>query len=256
MKRIVPYIITLIVIGSVFQHCDKSSSLSVNSTSSQTTTGVGGSMARYTILGDYLYTVDNSNLNVFDITDGANPVLKNTVKIGFSIETIYPFKDKLFIGSSSQVYIYSVANPANPKQLGSAISPQVLRRCDPVVAKDTVAFATLRTNGVCGGTQSILAVYDIKDINNPVQKATLNMDEPYGLGYADTVLYVCNGSNGLKVVSVANPYSPYVLKTITGGITFTDVIPYGNILICWVSDGVVLYDISKNNNPVLITKIN
>ncbi len=252
MKNLFIYAVLCIL----FLQCDKSASSSTSSSSvSQATTGQGGSMARYAIVGNYLYTVDNSSLKVFDITDAVNPVLKNTVTIGFQIETIFPFKDKLFMGSTTQVYIYSITDPAHPTQLGIAISPQVLRRCDPVVAKDTVAFATLRTNGPCGGNNSILAVYNIKDINNPVQKAFLNVPEPYGLGYSDSVLYVCNGKYGLSVINIAHPYQPLLLKTINNSSSFMDVIPYNNMLICWVSDGIILYDISTNSNPVFISKI-
>jgi hypothetical protein len=221
--------------------------------SSITTRGAGGSTARFAISGNYLYTVDEANLKVFSIADAANPVLKNTVPVGFEIETIYPFKDKLFIGSTSEVHIFNISNPEIPEKLSTAISPEVLRRCDPVVAKDTVAFATLRTNGACGGRQSILAAYDIKNISNPVQKGSYSVNEPYGLGYSDTALYVCD-RNGLYVFNIEKAYQPALRKTLADG-WYLDVIPYNNTLICQVQDGLTLYDITECMNPVLITKI-
>lgn len=139
--------------------------------------------------------------------------------------------------------------------MGVAISPQVLRRCDPVVAKDTVAFATLRTNGPCGGMQSILAVYDVKDVTRPVQKATYPLGEPYGLGYSGDVLYVCDRFAGLTLLDISKPYQPTLIKSIKDG-TYIDVIPYQNTLICWVTNGMILYDITNNRNPVLLGKIN
>lgn len=217
------------------------------------TTGSGGSTARFAIYGNYLYTVDKEYLKVFNISDVANPVLKNTVPVGFEIETIYPFKDKLFIGSTSVVHIFSIDNPESPQKLSTAISPEVLRRCDPVVAKDTVAYATLRTNGFCGGTQSILAAYDIKDITKPVQKGSYPVSEPYGLGYADTALYVCD-RYGLFVFNIKNAFSPQLSKKFSDG-WYLDVIPYNNTLICQVQDGLTLYDITNCMNPTLITKI-
>ena len=217
-------------------------------------TGTGGSLARFTIAGNYLYTVDKQNLKVFSIADPANPVLKNTQPVGFEIETIYPFGDKLFIGSTSVIHIFSIANPEQPQKLSTAISPTVMRRCDPVVAKDTVAYATLRTNGPCGGVSSTLAVYDIKDIINPVQKAALTVSEPYGLGYSDTALYVCD-RRGMYVFSIASAYQPRYISTINPAAWFIDVIPYGNTLICWVSDGVMLYDITNKTSPQFIVKI-
>ncbi len=175
MKKI---IFILIVISISFWQCEKDSS----SPKFGSTSGQGGSLARFALVGNYLYTVDAQKLTVYDVVNPGDPTLKNTFNVGFEIETIFPFKDKLFIGSTSVVYIYSISDPVNPQKLSTAISPQVLRRCDPVVAKDTVAFATLRTNGPCGGVQSVLAVYDIKDISNPVQKATYPVPQPYGLG--------------------------------------------------------------------------
>lgn len=245
MKKLLFYILLPIVLVTALQ-CNKDSA-------SANYTGSGGSTARFAIHGNYLYTVDKEYLKVFNITDVANPVLKNTVPVGFEIETIYPFKDKLFIGSTSVVHIFSIDNPESPQKLSTAISPEVLRRCDPVVAKDTVAYATLRTNGACGGVQSILAAYDIKDIANPVSKATYPVTEPYGLGYADTALYVCDRS-GLFVFNIKNAFSPQLHKKITDGWYF-DVIPYNNTLICQVQEGLTLYDITNCMNPTLITKI-
>ena len=245
MKKILLFIGLSIVLLAAIQ-CQKASD-------SGTNTGTGGSTARFAIQGNYLYIVDRSNLKVFNIADLANPVLKNTVPVGFEIETIYPFKDKLFIGSTSVVHIFSVVNPESPEKLSTAISPEVIRRCDPVVAKDTVAYATLRTNGMCGGTQSILAAYDIKDITNPVQKATFPVSEPYGLGYADTALYVCD-RYGLFVFNIKNAFSPKLHNKITDG-WYLDVIPYNNTLICQVQEGLTLYDITNCMNPTLITKI-
>jgi len=216
--------------------------------------GQGGSMARFTVVGDYLYAVDQSSLKVFDVSKPEKPVLKRSVPVGFEIETIYPFKDKLFIGSTSMVHIFSIQDPANPAKLSEAISPNVLRRCDPVVAKENVAYATLRTNGPCGGTGSILAVYDITDITKPVQRNAVNVGEPYGLGYSGNTLYVCDKWEGLLVFDISKPYEPTFLRSIKDG-EYMDVIPYGNILICWTKTGMILYDISTPENPVLLTTI-
>ncbi|WP_205512356.1 LVIVD repeat-containing protein [Longitalea arenae] len=245
MKQLLSFVLLSVVLLAVVQ-CNKA-------TSSGKFTGSGGSTARFAISGDHLYTVDKSNLKVFSIADAADPVLKNTVPVGFEIETIYPFKDKLFIGSTSVVHIFSVDDPENPQKLSTAISPEVIRRCDPVVAKDTVAYATLRTNGVCGGAQSILAAYDIKDLTKPVQKASYPVSEPYGLGYADTALYVCN-RDGLYVFNISSAFSPQLTKKISDG-WYLDVIPYYNTLICQVQDGMNLFDISNRMEPGLITKI-
>jgi hypothetical protein len=217
--------------------------------------GQGGSLARFTIVGNYLYTVDKEDLKVFEITNAAQPVYKRSVPVGFEIETIYPFGDKLFIGSTSVVHIFSIADPSNPQKLSIALSPTVIRRCDPVVAKDTVAFATLRTNGECGGTTSILAVYDIRDIAHPVQVTAYPVSEPYGLGYSGDVLYVCDKYNGLMVFDISQPYTPQLIGSVND-VQPVDVIPYNDVLVVWTLTGMNLYDITDKLHPSLLTQIN
>jgi hypothetical protein len=244
-----------IVFGfALLSGCGKDSG-SADFSANPSPTGVGGSTARFTIVGNYLYAVNKESLKVFDISDPSSPVYKKAVPVGFEIETIYPFSDKLFIGSTSVVHIFSIADPSNPQKLGEAISPTVVRRCDPVVAKDTVAYATLRATGSCGGTVSILAVYDIHNINTPVQKFQLAMSEPYGLGYSGNTLYVCDKLTGLMVYDISSPYHPVFIKSIPGS-AFIDVIPYNDVLICWTKTGMALFDITNRQNPSLISQIN
>ena len=129
-----------------------------------------------------------------------------------------------------------------------------MRRCDPVVAKDNVAYATLRTNGPCGGIQSVLAVFDITNIQNPVQRTSIPVTEPYGLGYTGNTLYVCE-RYGLWVYDISNPFAPQQVGTVGQGNWFIDVIPYGQTLICWTSEGVILFNITNDRSPQFIAKI-
>ena len=246
MKKNLIYILSFAILVN---SCSKDSASDKSSS-----TGAGGSTARFTISGNYLYVVDNTSIKTFDISNPASaPVLKSTTNVGVNIETIFPYQDKLFIGSSSAMYIYSLGNPEKPTKLAEA--QYIIRMaCDPVVAKDSTAYATLNSTGRCGGGQSSLVVYNIKNISNPVLKATYPLSAPYGLGISDNALYVCDGLTGLKVFNINNTYSPLLVRTITGE-TFFDVIPYGNILICQVSNGIALYDISIRYQPVFLSKV-
>ena len=216
--------------------------------------GAGGSTARFTIIGNFLYVVDNTSLKAFDISNPAvAPVLKSTTDVGVNIETIFPYQDKLFIGSSFSMHIFSLINPEKPTRLAQA-DYMIRMSCDPVVAKDSTAYATLNGTGPCGGGGSQLVVYNIKDIRRPVLQGTFPLTGPHGLGISDSALYVCDGSAGLRVYNIRNTYSPQLLRTINGE-TFYDVIPYGNILICQVSNGIALYDISTRHQPVFLSRI-
>lgn len=216
--------------------------------------GAGGSTARFTIIGNFLYVVDNTSLKAFDISNPAvAPILKSTTDAGVNIETIFPYQDKLFIGSSFSMHIFSLSNPERPTRLAQA-DYIVRMSCDPVVAKDSTAYATLNSTGPCGGGFSQLVVYNIKDITKPLLQRTLALAGPHGLGISDSALYVCEGQSGLNVYNIRNTYDPRLLRTITGE-TFYDVIPYGNILICQVSNGIALYDISNRHQPVFLSRI-
>jgi hypothetical protein len=215
-------------------------------------TGVGGSLARFTIAKSHLYIADERSVIAYDITDPKNPIQKAQISINNLIETIYPYKDKLFVGGVSGMYIFDISSPSNPILKGTAVH---VRSCDPVVANDSFAFVTLRAGVPCGGVGTDgLYIYDVKDILKPSQTKLVPLSTPYGLGLHDTTLYVCRGLNGLSVLNVKKPSAPDSLTTLKDGQYF-DVIPYNDILICYLKTGILLYDISKPQKPTLITLI-
>ena len=246
------YHLIAIVALSALISCTKESA-SANGAAS---TGAGGSTARFTIAGNYLYVVDNLSLKAFDISTNNSPVYKSKTDIGINIETIFPYQDKLFIGSSSSMYIYSLTNPSKPERLARA-EYTIRMSCDPVVARDSVAYATLRSTGRCGGGQSSLVVYNIKNISSPQLVNTNWLIAPYGLGIKNNSLYVCDGGYGLRVFNITNAYNPVEVSVIrVNNTTFYDLIPYGNVLIAQVNDGFILYDIGKNPmQPAFLSRI-
>jgi hypothetical protein len=104
MKSILNKIVTVIILAAFAQACSKESTS--DSQAATNSTGKGGSLSKFTIVGNYLYAVDAYNLYTYDITDEANPVMTNSTYINFNVETIYPFKDNLFIGTTDGLYIF------------------------------------------------------------------------------------------------------------------------------------------------------
>lgn len=213
--------------------------------------GVGGSLARFTTAGNYMYVVDAGNLYSFDISTPQHPRQVAVTNVGFNVETIYPFKDKLFIGSQDAMYIYSLTDPAKPSQLGVASH---LRACDPVVANDSVAYVTVRTGSTCGGNINALNVYDVRDPLNPFIQSSINLGNPRGLALKGDVLYLCDDIGGLLVMGLDNPYEPFELKRFTGDKYF-DVIALDDVLICMIEGGMLIYDIENPFSPVLLSRI-
>ena len=240
-------IISFFLAAVIFFSCSKDSG---SADANAAGTGTGGSLARFTIVGDRLFVADHRELKTFEIRPGGM-ILKYTTDVGFGIETIYPYKDKLFLGSVDGMYIYNITATGEPQLLGTA---RHTRSCDPVVANDSIAFVTLRGGQPCGPAEEGLYIYNIRNLTQPQMIKLYAMQTPNGLGLQDSMLYVCQKANGLSVFNVSNPANPVLRKKITNRV-FEDVICYDNILISYVSTGIALYDISTPGNPVEITTI-
>ncbi|MES2646862.1 MAG: hypothetical protein V4717_08320 [Bacteroidota bacterium] len=212
--------------------------------------GKGGSMARFAIQSDHLYTVTTSRLNVLSINTPQKPQWKKTVELGWGIETIYPFKDKLFIGSNTGMLIYNVADPANPQKAGSFGHAQV---CDPVIAEDNFAYVTLRSGTTCNGFTNQMDVVDIKNLFQPVLLKTYPLTNPHGLSKDGKWLFVCDGAAGLKIFDAALPGNILLKKTIELPDTY-DVICMNGLAIVTAKDGIYQYDYSNINNISLLSK--
>ena len=193
--------------GAVVMSCEKEDATQVdnqNKTMNQVSTGTGGSMAQFTIIDSYLYTVDYKSLKVFLISDPANPELLETINLGVGIETIYPENDHLFIGTQNGVLIYDVTNPRSPEKVSEV---DHVTSCDPVIANDQYAIATLRGGTPCNGNLNVLDIIDIEDLSNPTLVASRELINPYGLGFSNTnenIVYVCDGYAWLKAYDISN----------------------------------------------------
>jgi hypothetical protein len=211
-------------------------------------TGVGGSMARFTIVSNYLYSVDHSQLYAFNISDLKKPVQESITQLGWGMETIFPYGKHLFIGAATGMFIYDITNPGSPKYVNGYAH---VRSCDPVVVQGNMAYVTLRGGNLCGGFSNQLDVIDISNLNNLRLIKSYPMSGPFGLGIDKTTLFVCDGAAGLKVYNVSDVYNIDKNRIITySKIDAYDVIPYNNLLILIGKDGLHQFDYS---NPAKIT---
>ena len=82
------------------------------------------------------------------------------------------------------------------------------------------------------------------------------MSEPYGLGIAGKILFVCDGQAGLKIYNASDPLriDLNMLKQYTNLKAF-DVIPYNNVLIMIAEDGIYQYNYADLQNIQLLSKI-
>jgi len=225
--------------------------MALSSAGGGATTGVGGSMARFTIKGNYLYAVDKQNLLTFDISS-QEPTQANKEQVGWDIETIFPYENSLYIGSASAMYIYDITTPSSPGKLSVY---EHMTACDPVVVEDDLAYVTLRNAERCPRGVNRLEVIDVAERTQPQKIATYSMESPHGLGIDDGTLFISEGGKGLKIFDAENALELKLIRHIKDIQTF-DVIPLNDVLMVTGDNGIRQYDYSNIDDITHLSTIN
>jgi hypothetical protein len=213
--------------------------------------GISGSLARFAVVNNYMYAVSSDSLRVITLAVAENPMLANSLGLGWGIETVFPFKDKLFIGSNTGMLIYSVSNPLTPAKLGTF---EHVRTCDPVIADDNYAWVTLHSGNRCAGFTNQLELLNITNIMSPNLLKTYPLTSPRGLGKDGNLLFICDGDDGLKVFDATDPLSIKQVKQFSLP-EANDVIAYNHIALVVAKDGLYQFDYSNAANIKLVSKL-
>lgn len=226
-----------------------------NSTPGGSVSGQGGSLARFTIAKDFLYTVSEYDLKTFDLENADQPVFHHNLNLGWGIETIFPYQDALFIGAQNGMHTVDISIPAEPEYKGSFWHNTA---CDPVVVDGNFAYVTLRGGNACGGFENQLDVLDVSDLSKPFLLNTFEMHHPIGLSIYKDHLYICEDDQGFKVFDASVParVGEYLLKEVKD-LTAIDIITLTREEIALVigQDGLYQFDIKDPANPVFLSRI-
>jgi hypothetical protein len=215
-------------------------------------TATNGSTARFSIINKFLYTVGFSSLTTFDISHSFAPAQTSTVQVDFHVETIYPLKNRLFVGTNNGMYMYDVqAAPSKPSLIGQFTH---IRACDPVIADDNYAYVTLNDSSACLGFVNELQIIDIRDVSNALEVKSYALTHPVGLSKDGDNLFVCDGKGGLKVYNAANVNDLQLIKELKDATDY-DVVAQNGIAIVVTSNGIYQYDYSDVANIHLISKL-
>ena len=207
---------------------------------------IGGSLALFGLHGDYLYAVNNSQLYMFDTKDATSPSFFGNKYLGRMVETLFIYNNHLFFGTPSGMVVYSLNATAEPSYLGEFWH---ITSCDPVVVQDGYAYITLRAGTACGGGVNRLDVVKISDDYKKYELVqSYGLNNPFGLGIDNNILFVCDGTSGLKVYDATDKerITQHQLAAFPN-ILATDVIPVNGYLFT-IGDGFRLYDYSDLNN--------
>ncbi len=205
--------------------------------------GTGGSLARFQIVDNHLYTVGSYSMSIFNIQNLNNPTYETTQYAGWNIETMFAADNYLYLGSTNGMYIYDLVNPSEPGYVSEFTHWE---GCDPVVVDGDYAYLTLRGGNACGQLESVLEVIDISDKSNPTLAERYTLENPYGLGIKQNMLFVCDGTAGLKLFSRNTPTDLSLVKTIENA-QATDVIPLEDKLLMIGDNTLYQYKYLENN---------
>ncbi len=172
-----------------------------------------GSVPSLTVarIGNRLYTGGLlSGVNVYDMTNPANPTLLTTFLSGSSIGTLEAMGDRLLVGMGDGFRIVDVSNPANLKMSPIFGSSGVLGGY-PV-------GSTIYTNR---NYDQYIYAFDHSVQTTPVQVKILPIcDNSWYIQHAvvgSLSYYGCNDpADYMKIVDVSDPMRPVVVKTSTG----------------------------------------
>jgi len=226
--------------------------MALNSTSGGSTSGINGSMSRFTIYNNNLYVVINNNMNIFDLTGEQPTKAAENIYIGWQVETIFSYKDNMFLGTPTGMLIYSVKDPLKPEFQSSLTH---FYGCDPVVVDNDLAYVTVRSGNACGQTSNALFIVDVSNVKAPKQLASYDtMTNPKGLGIDKGVLFLCD--DGLKIFKITTPETLLANELAHySGMDGFDVIPFNNTLMMIADDGIYQYDYSNVNNIRQLSKL-
>lgn len=213
-------------------------------------TGIAGSYSRFGQYDQYLYCVDNNNLRPFSLSNPACPTALDPLFIGWNIETIFPWNDRLFVGSQTGVFIFNVSNPAMPVQEAAFSHAS---GCDPVVCDGENAYVTIHDGTTCNGTFNQLDIIDITNLPNAFLRKTYPMKKPKGLSVAGNYLYLCD--DGLKIFDKTDPLDLKQLSHIRNLDTY-DVIALDDSHILVIgADGFYQFDVTDPGAPKQISHL-
>jgi hypothetical protein len=242
------FFLSILFATGLLVSCDDNSQSEFNFSSS----GTGGSMARFTTVSGDLFTITPRGIERYDVGSDGSLELINVFQAGTAPETLFPFGGYLLVGAPEAMYIFNVADFAQPKLVSRY---NHIEACDPVVAQGDYAYVTLRKGSTCrGNVEDRLEVIDISDLTTPELVEVYPTPSPYGLGIDGRWLFVCNGQSGLSVYDATQADDLKLIDRYTQWHAY-DVIPHSGRLILTGQDGIFQYDYSDIDTLRLLSKI-
>ena len=177
-------------------------------------------------------------------------------ELGERIENLYHAENALFIGSETDMHIFSIKNNGIPRLQSSTEHIEFrntdVRVCDPVVAQQEIAYVTISSTAPsgdpCGGFIQVdeLRSYDVADLSNPTLVNTEVMPSPQGLSIDRDLLFVTNLTTSTRVYEIDHNGGFNLVNNIPGAAH--DVIAQDGKVLIVSSTEIKQYDYTNVND--------
>jgi hypothetical protein len=201
-----------------------------------------GTVNRITKSQNHVYIVNSNRMAIIDDNSSFELVNNNSVPLTEGTETIFPYEDKLFVGSRTSMKIFDAADPREPSPVYTF---EHATSCDPVLPTEGIVYITLRTADFsnCPGNINALVVLDIENLDSPKELEEIAMESPYGMTIVGNMLFVGEGENGLSIFDITDKKDPKLLKK-DEEIKAYDILPHpsnANLILVAGTDGLSQY---------------
>ena len=190
---------------------------------------------------DIAYVSGNNGVDVFDVSDRANPEKLTRIDNTDGAFGLHLREDILYIaGADDGFFIADVSDPSNPSIIGS-IPGDALN----VYVEGDYAYVA---NG------GLFSIVDISDPSEPsIISSVPGSDRRYHIHVVEDTLYLGETNRGLMVYDITDRSEPEYISTVSGTGGIFDVISDGNTLyLACHGNGVKVLDISDKQAPGII----
>jgi len=166
-------------------------------------------------IDNFMYKAEGKFLTTYDISNPNSIEKIDEIKIVEAIRSMITFGNLIFIKTSFSITVYTIDTDGKPTEdqttsIGFFMDEQNV--CDPMIVDDNIAYIALpvvddNDDFRCSRSSEInqVRVFDISDLSSPMAIDTIQLFDPVRLAYDNKLLFVADGTNGLKVFDTSTP---------------------------------------------------
>jgi hypothetical protein len=180
-----------------------------------------------------------------NVTDPTDMTLMGWRNIAPDVQSVAIHGDMLYVGRQGFVIQYNVSNPYGAYINQGAIG--VTGNVTDLVVQGHFLYAVTRTT-------SGLDYFYVIDIENPTSMnivSSSGWSDLYGLDVQGELVYLADGTFGMYIRNVSNPYAPITVDSFNTAGTVQDVLVDGGI--AYVADGTAGVTILNVSDPTNIS---